>query len=546
MSIKMRLMMMLLVACLSVVAAGGIGLYSLRGCNAQLEALYKERMSKIMLISDIMSLMRDNRIQLLLALQHDPGNITIAKLHDHPLHMHFEVVEKNIVAVSEAWNAFSQLRTGEEGKRLADDFAAKRLKFVKEGLLPVKAAIEAGNYTDATELTLKNINPLFKPADEAAKVLYNQQIKQAKAAYEDAQSGYRRNFVLVGVGMLIAIVASLTLGLAILRSVSCATQALLTASKAMANGDLTARTTLKTNDELGEVARSFDQMADIFADLISHVTSSATQVAVAAEQVLGTAEQIATGAEEVAAQSATVATAGEEMAATSSDIARNCQGAADGAHIAAETTRKGFEVVKHTVSGIRGRGVKTQENAQIVSTLGERSDQIGAIVATIEDIADQTNLLALNAAIEAARAGEMGRGFAVVADEVRALAERTTKATKEISDMIRTIQAETRQAIISMEDGVKGTQQGAAEAELLEGALQDILHRVSDVTDQINQIATAAEEQTATTSEISNNMMQITDVVQSTALGAHESATAARILSENAQKLQLLVGKFRC
>jgi methyl-accepting chemotaxis protein len=151
----------------------------------------------------------------------------------------------------------------------------------------------------------------------------------------------------------------------------------------------------------------------------------------------------------------------------------------------------------------------------------------------------------LNAAIEAARAGEQGRGFAVVADEVRALAVRTTRATKEISEMIKAIQSETKQAIISMEEGVRGTERGAAEAAQLETSLNDILEQVGAVTMQVSQIATAAEEQTATTSEISNNMHQITEVVQDTARGAYESATAAAQLNGNAEELQRLVRQFK-
>jgi len=233
------------------------------------------------------------------------------------------------------------------------------------------------------------------------------------------------------------------------------------------------------------------------------------------------------------------------MSATSGDIAQNCQSAAEGAQRASRTAQDGFDVVKHTIDGIKFRGAKTRENARIVESLGKRSDQIGDIVATIEDIADQTNLLALNAAIEAARAGEQGRGFAVVADEVRALAERTTRATKEISEMIKAIQSETKQAITSMEDGVRGTEQGAIEAARLETSLSDILQQINDVAMQVNQIATAAEEQTATTSEISSNMQQITEVVQQTSHGAHESATAAAQLNGNAEELQRLVRQFK-
>jgi methyl-accepting chemotaxis protein len=246
-----------------------------------------------------------------------------------------------------------------------------------------------------------------------------------------------------------------------------------------------------------------------------------------------------------AAQTISVATASEEMAATSHDIAHSCQVAVEGVTLAAQTTSQGFEVVKSTVEGIRLRGELTKQNAQSIASLGERSDQIGAIVATIEDIADQTNLLALNAAIEAARAGEMGRGFAVVADEVRALAERTTRATKEISDMIRAIQAETRTAIVSMEEGVRGTEKGAAEAAQLETSLQNILEQVNAVTDQVNQIATAAEEQSATTGEITDNIHRLTQIIQDTARGSHQTASSASDLSSRSDGLQRLVSRFR-
>ena len=149
-----------------------------------------------------------------------------------------------------------------------------------------------------------------------------------------------------------------------------------------------------------------------------------------------------------------------------------------------------------------------------VEALGSRSEQIGEIVGTIEDIADQTNLLALNAAIEAARAGEQGRGFAVVADEVRALAERTTRATKEIGTMIKSIQSETVIAVQSMSEGVADVDNMTREAGLLGEALERILGQISTVTDQISQIATTAEEQTMTINEINNNMQMVADESQ--------------------------------
>ncbi len=310
-------------------------------------------------------------------------------------------------------------------------------------------------------------------------------------------------------------------------------------------GDLTKRLDDSSRDELAEISRYFNLFIDKLRGIISQISSTSTQVAAASNELQSTAEHIATGSEEVAAQAGTVAVAGEEMSATSGDIAQNCQMAAEGAQRASKTASDGAQVVERTVSVMGQIAEKVQESARTVESLGARSDQIGAIIGTIEDIADQTNLLALNAAIEAARAGEQGRGFAVVADEVRALAERTTRATKEIGEMIKAIQKETKEAVTAMEQGVREVETGTMEAAKSGQALRNILEQVNDVAMQVNQIATAAEEQTATTSEISSNMQQITEVVQQTSQGAHESATAAAQLNGNAEELQRLVRQFK-
>jgi methyl-accepting chemotaxis protein len=314
---------------------------------------------------------------------------------------------------------------------------------------------------------------------------------------------------------------------------------------ASGDGDLSKRLEVKGSDELAQTAYWLNQFIERISVTIASVVDTTSTLASATSELSSTAERMAGSAEEVADQACTVATASEEMAATSSNIANNCHLAAQGAQQAAETTHKGFDVVKHTVDGIRDRGERTRKNALAISSLGQRSEQIGAIVATIEDIADQTNLLALNAAIEAARAGEQGRGFAVVADEVRALAERTSRATKEISGMIKAIQSETKLAIVSMEEGVRGTEKGAAEAIQLEEALQEILEQVNSVTMQVSQIATAAEEQTATTSEITNNIHRISAIIAGTSKGAHDTAFAASSLSAMGETLRRLMSQFQ-
>lgn len=535
----------MLAGCISVIIAGALGLSGMKHADDSIETLYKENLTNVTQINQIMGLMRDNRIQLLLSLQHDPHNPDILKMNDHELKFHTDQVLKNIEKITEIWKEYSNGKFSADKKKLADEFAEKRMKFVKEGLIASREALLANNFEEAIHITLTKTNPLFSAANEVAVKIYEYEKAHAKASHESATKEYHTTMTLVIAAIVVSIILSLILGFLIIRSVSSAASALMNASGAMAQGDLTQRVNLTARDELGTIANAFNNMAESFAQALSKVADSSTQVATAANQVHSTAEHIATGAEEVAAQSTTVATAGEEMAATSGDIAQNCQMAVEGVQQAANAAENGAKVVEQTIAVMNQIACKVQESATTVETLGTRSDQIGEIIGTIEDIADQTNLLALNAAIEAARAGEQGRGFAVVADEVRALAERTTKATREIGEMIKTIQTETKGAVLAMEQGVKQVEAGTSEAGRSGEALRDILEQVNNVAMQVNQIATAAEEQTATTSEISNNMQQITDVVQETANGAHQAATAASQLNANAEELQRLVRQFK-
>lgn len=331
----------------------------------------------------------------------------------------------------------------------------------------------------------------------------------------------------------------------ITKSITTQTKKLLDMANSIAEGDLTTTLEIDSSDEMGRLAKALQAMAVKLGILISSVTGTSAKFAVAAQELHTLAEHISIGAEEVAAQTTTVATASEEMSVTSSDIAQSCHQAALGAKRAAESAETGSQVVDHTLHLMSQIAEKVKESARTVESLGTRSDQIGAIIGTIEDIADQTNLLALNAAIEAARAGEQGRGFAVVADEVRALAERTTRATREIGEMIKAIQGETRGAVASMETGVRQVESGTVEAANSGAALRDILEQINDVAMQVNQIATATEEQTSSTGDISCNINKITDVIQMTAGKAGETARTSSRINGFAEELMLGLGRFK-
>ena len=351
---------------------------------------------------------------------------------------------------------------------------------------------------------------------------------------------------LLVVVLIIALVVA-TVMLMLSRSIIMPINAMTNVLKDIADGegDLTKRLPEDRTDEIGAACRQFNIFIDKLHGIIGKVARTTVQVATDSAQLHATAKQMYSGVEDVSIQVGTVATAGEEMSATSSEITRNCQYAAEGSQKATAAAVSGARVVDETIAVMTSISDRVKKSAQAVEHLGSRSDQIGQIVGTIEDIADQTNLLALNAAIEAARAGEQGRGFAVVADEVRALAERTTRATKEIGEMIRMIQQETKGAVVTMEEGVTEVALGSEKAAGSGRALDNILEQINAVTTQIHQIASAAEEQTATTSEISSNMLQITRVMGQTARGSQETSVAADQLSRHADELRKIVGQFK-
>lgn len=314
---------------------------------------------------------------------------------------------------------------------------------------------------------------------------------------------------------------------------------------AYGEGDLTKRVPVSGKDEIGQLGQNFNHFIERLQQSIHRVGQVTDQVASASAQLSATADEMARGAETQTDRVTQSASAVEEMTLTASEVARNSLEASNIANETAATARTGYQVVGETVSGMQQLSEAVGQSATIIRQLGKSSDQIGEIVRVIEDIADQTNLLALNAAIEAARAGEQGRGFAVVADEVRKLAERTTKATKEISDMIRQIQNDTKTAVASMEEGTGKVTCGVELANRTGEALTQIQELVLQTASMIQQIAGAAEEQSVATKQIADDLETVAQVSRESSSGSGESAKASHDLSQLAAELQGIVSTFK-
>lgn len=313
----------------------------------------------------------------------------------------------------------------------------------------------------------------------------------------------------------------------------------------MANGDFTRKMKGDFKGDYKLIKDNVNKVNESLNQVIGKVAESSSELASSASQISSSTEEMAAGASEQSAQTAEVAGAMEQMTKTIIENTRNANSAAESAKSAGDKAKEGGDVVVQTIKGINRIAEVVVHSAETIQALGKSSDEIGEIIQVINDIAEQTNLLALNAAIEAARAGEQGRGFAVVADEVRKLAERTTKATKEIEAMIKQIQRDTTGAVESIQEGTKEVEKGKELANKAGESLHEIIANSDKVAEIIGQLAVASEEQTLTSEQISKNVEAISNVTQQSAQGTQQISRASEDLYRLTGNLQDLINHFK-
>ncbi len=312
----------------------------------------------------------------------------------------------------------------------------------------------------------------------------------------------------------------------------------------LADGDLTVQATV-TEDFTGAIADSINYSIDQLRGLVATINSTAVQVSAAAQETQSTAMHLAEASEHQAQEIAGASAAVNEMAVSIDQVSANAAESAAVAERSVAIAHKGAEVVQNTISGMDTIREQIQETSKRIKRLGESSQEIGDIVSLINDIADQTNILALNAAIQASMAGEAGRGFAVVADEVQRLAERSAAATKQIEQLVKTIQTDTNEAVISMEQTTAEVVRGARLAQDAGVALGEIESVSRSLADLIQNISNAARQQAASAGHISNTMNVIQEITSQTTAGTIATARSIGNLAEMANELRQSVAGFK-
>ncbi len=536
MKIKTRFYILIGFSALMLLWVGVTGLTGIGASNATISELYNDNLLAIENLNEI----RNSQMQIHITL-------AVARQETDP----FEIVAQTdriggmIYRIENLLKGYEGRKLAPEERQLFDNFVKARMNFGRNGVMPMIGLLQQEKFAEADNLRKTVMDPAYAAASAAIDTLLKYQVTHARAAYEAASADARRVRMITIGSMVIGLTLSILAGLFITRAITDSVGRLMGAASGLADGNLAMRVDIRGGCELSQVGQAFNKMAEDFSATLSQVQQASTKVVGNSADVADTSKLVAQASRHQAEQAADASASADRLKLAINALVARSEEAAGAAEETSELAIQGQQVVNQAVSGIRDIATTFGASARLVDALGQRSDQIGAIVAVIKDIADQTNLLALNAAIEAARAGEQGRGFAVVADEVRKLAERTTNATSEISTMIASIQGETREAVVNMEAGGRQVDTGLQLAEQAGQALERINASISSVAAAIRETAAATHEQATTSQDISGRVDSIASMATENSAAVGGTTEAMDGLKQLAENLQQLVSRFR-
>jgi methyl-accepting chemotaxis protein len=511
----------------------GIGIWSLQNMSSKLEQIIGVNNVKILLAQNIQNEVHTiDKSILTNIIVNDPSTTQSAQ----------KKIEEGRVRFKNAIEQLEKIEKTSKGKSLIGDIK-ENFDVTQMTINRVMELVTAGNNAQARDMLAGSLEISIRLSAYCNDLVkYQEELTNAsgKGAQKTSITAF---YALVGCGIVVLVIA-LVLALWLTRSITKPLNEGVVVAQRIAEGDLTAQIEATGTDETGQLMSALKNMVTKLQSIIGEVKSAASNIASASYELNASSELMSKGAGEQASRATQVATASEEMSQTVLDIAKNTSSIETSAIDTTKLAKDGEMVVNRSVDKVKSIAYTIDQSAQLVKSLGERSNQIGEIVNVINDIADQTNLLALNAAIEAARAGEQGRGFAVVADEVRKLAERTGNSTAEIGDMVKSIQNEVHQVVISMENITKEVKAGVDLSTQAGDVLRNIVESADKLHLMVQQIASATEEMASTSEEINKDIEMISSLSTETSGSSGQIAKASHELSQLSVNLEDVVKGF--
>ena len=541
-SLKSRLIIAVAIPCIALLLVALTSLSSMSSMHRDTEVLYLNTAAPMRAMAEVASRIPRMRV-----------GIDMMLLQETPLRDERGVKSRvqdarneDVPGMREAMRQAVAAQVNPERKAQAQQLLDQFEAMVSNELNPMLAAFDAGDMAKAQQIYRDQYAKTYGVMRQGANDLLDALLKQAEQqnlhsgqSYDD---GLTRQIAIIAIGLLVSIIISWLIVIQLRRRVSVLQNSL---GQAADNLALDTRIDLPGQDELSDIARSFNQFIDKVHGAMRQLADNSRQLSGMARDVAERARLTQSNCTAQSDRTVQVATAINELGSTVNEIARNAENAAEVAREATQHASDGSAVVSQAHRQVDALNGELEQAAKVIEALAAQTDAISTTLNTIRSISEQTNLLALNAAIEAARAGEQGRGFAVVADEVRTLASRSGASTEEIQQVIDRLQNESRSAVEAMAKGRRQSALVVEYASKASAALEQINSHIGQISDQNIQVATATEEQSSVVEDINRNIVDINELTVGTTHIADQLNQASSDLQALSTQLDGLVGRFR-